>query len=132
MNITVTGSAASVQVQTVPEWLKVLNTISDMALTSGDLQIHSMICGQDYAFTDYNGKVCFEFNASVTYFKYRAFCGIARQKPLFPSPAAFVHAINNCPMLETNAQSIGVKGSGYNHFLDLDGLRLAGFVTPPN
>ena len=125
---TVVDSIVDVVAQAAPEWLKVLNTIAEMAVSED--MVYTTRPNYDYSFIEYNGKPCFEFNAATTYFKYRAYCKAASMKPLFPSTAAFIHAINNVSMCESTTYKGTVQGSGNNHVLGLDELRFAGFCPP--
>ena len=128
MHTTMVDSIVDVVAQAAPEWLKVLNTIAEMAVSED--MVYTTKPNYDYSFIEYNGKPCFEFNAATTYFKYRAYCKAASMKPLFPSTAAFIHAINNVSMCESTTYKGSVQGSGSNHVLGLDELRFAGFCPP--
>lgn len=127
---TVVDSATDVATQTTPEWLKVLNAMSEMsAMPEGT--IYAMSIGKDYDFIEYNGKPCFVFNTALTYFKYRTYCRAANMKPLFPTSASFQHAILNVSACEEGNYTEGVTdGSGTNQVMSMDALRFAGFIPP--
>jgi hypothetical protein len=123
------STVVDIQAQTVPEWLKVLNTLADMT------QVDSMAPyfvkkGQDYKIVEYNGKDCIELYARSFYTKYRIYAATSRSKPLFPNDAAFVHALNNLPALEAQGLSHELNAPGGSHILSLDELRGSGFISP--
>lgn len=124
------SNIGELQQQTMPEWLKVMNCFADMAQLD-DMAPFYLQQRKDFEIITYNGKDCLEIYARSCYMKYRAYCGQARIKPLFPSESAFVHAINNIPALEAKGLSEGLPAvPGGSHIFSLDELRSAGFITP--
>ena len=123
------STVGELQSQTVPEWLKVMNNFADMARVD-PLQPHHLKEGVDYAEVEYNGKTCLEIYARACYMKYRIYCGATRSKPLFPSDAAFVHALGALPALEMKGVTVKLKSPAGSHILGLDELRGAGFIVP--
>lgn len=126
---TVCSTVEEIQAQTVPEWLKVLNTFADMTLVE-PLSPYFLIEGKDYAYTTVNGKNCIELYARACYFKYRAYCAASRSKPLFPSESAFTHALGNLSSLVSKGVSYKLDAPGGSVTLDLAELRSSGFMAP--
>lgn len=122
-------SVEELQAQTLPEWLKVFNCFADMS-RSDEMATYYLAEGKDYAFVNYDGRSCIELYARACYFKYRAYCGTARSKPLFPSEAAFVHALSGLTALVAKGAHVDLDCPGGSHVFDLDLLRSAGFLTP--
>ena len=129
MQDTMCSTVADIQDQTLPEWLKVLNTFADMSKVDPMLPYH-LVEGKDFVFVDYGGKNCIELYIRACYFKYRAYSAASRTKPLFPSESAFVHALNNLPALVSKGVSMALETPGGSHILDLDELRSSGFMAP--
>jgi len=125
----VTDSVEDIQNQTMPEWLKVLNCFADMSRVD-DLATYRLVEGKDFAFATYNGKDCLELYVRSCYFKYRAYCGASRSKPLFPSEAAFVHSLKSLTATVASGASVQLDCPGGSHLLDLAELRSAGFIAP--
>lgn len=123
------STVEDIQTQTIPEWLKVLNNLADMTKVDSMAQFY-LKEGGDYAIIEYNGKTCLELYVRSFYLKYRMYAAAGRNKPLFPSEAAFVHALNNLPSLEASGLSQELDVPGGSHILDLDELRGAGFIAP--
>lgn len=122
-------SVEELQAQTLPEWLKVFNCFADMS-KSDEMTPYYLAEGKDYAFVNYDGKSCIELYSRACYFKYRAYAGTARLKPLFPSEAAFIHALNGLTALVAKGAHVDLDCPGGSHVFDLDVLRSAGFLTP--
>lgn len=122
-------SVDELQAQTLPEWLKVFNNFADMSRAE-EVAPYYLIEGKDYAFVDYDGRSCIELYARACYFKYRSYAGTARLKPLFPSEAAFVHALSGLTALVAKGAHVALDCPGGSHVFDLDLLRSAGFLTP--
>ena len=122
-------SVEELQAQTLPEWLKVFNCFADMS-RSDEMATYYLAEGKDYAFVNYDGRSCIELYARACYFKYRAYCGTARSKPLFPSEAAFVHALSGLTALVAKGAHVDLDCPGGSHVFDLDLLRSAGFLAP--
>lgn len=122
-------SVDELQAQTLPEWLKVFNCFADMS-RSDEMATYYLAEGKDYAFVNYDGRSCIELYARACYFKYRAYCSTARSKPLFPSEAAFVHALSGLTALVAKGAHVDLDCPGGSHVFDLDLLRSAGFLTP--
>jgi hypothetical protein len=125
----VCSSVDDIQSQTVPEWLKVLNTLTDM--TSIDNESPCWLQpGKDYAAVSYNGTDCMEFNLRACYHKYRQYMALSRSKPLFPGEAAFVFAMGNTPALVAKGASVALDVPGGSHVFSLAELRSAGYMAP--
>lgn len=122
-------SVDELQAQTLPEWLKVFNCFADMSRAE-EVATYYLTEGKDYAFVNYDGRSCIELYARSCYFKYRAYCGTARSKPLFPSEAAFIHALSGLTALVAKGAHVDLDCPGGSHVFDLDLLRSAGFLTP--
>lgn len=122
-------SVEELQAQTLPEWLKVFNCFADMA-KADEMAPYHLQEGKDFASVEYDGKTCLEIYARACYFKYRAYMGTARAKPLFPSEAAFVHALSGLTALVAKGAHIELDCPGGSHVFDLDILRSAGFLPP--
>lgn len=122
-------SVADLQDQVIPEWLKVLNAFAPMAELEGMMpyRLQETI---DYAYLQHAGKNCIEINVSQCYMKYRMYYQATGLKPLFPSPAAFGHALSNVPSLVEKGTNHKLKVQGGTYTLDLDELRDAGFIEP--
>lgn len=129
MQATVCSTVSDIQDQTLPEWLKVLNTFADMSKVDPMLNYH-LVEGKDFASVSYGGKNCIELYLRSCYFKYRAYSAASRTKPLFPSESAFTHALNSLPALMAKGVSVDLEVPGGSHVLDLDELRAAGFMSP--
>lgn len=123
------STVEEIQVQTIPEWLKVMNNLADMA------KVDSMapyFCkeGSDFAIIEFNGKTCLELYARAFYIKYRVYSATSRTKPLFPNEAAFIHGLGSLPALESTGMNQELSVPGGSHIFDLDQLRGAGFISP--
>lgn len=123
-----TSSVEEVQHQTVPEWLRVLNTLADMA-NGNDWQNWSLHAGRDFAVFDNGGQPRIELNMRTCYSKYRFFCSAQNDKPLFPSEIAFTHALRHLPSCVQEQGSLDCIGGSL--VFDLDDLRLQGFIDMP-
>lgn len=124
-------TVTDLQQQTLPEWLKVMNTFADMA-QADPMSPQHLKDGVDYAYTDYGGKIAIELYARNCYFKYRVYCTTARMAPLFPSESAFVYALQNLPAFMARGINKEITPPGGSHMLDLDELRGLGFIEPVN
>ena len=129
MQNTVCSSVDDIQAQTVPEWLKVLNTFTDMAHIDPESPCF-LIKGKDYAVVDYGGAACMEFNLRSCYHKYRQYMAISRSKPLFPGESAFVFAMGNTPSLVAKAAQVELQVPGGSHVFSLSELRSNGYMAP--
>lgn len=125
----VCSSVADIQAQTVPEWLKVLNTFTDMTQLDSESPCF-LVKGKDYAVVEYNGEPCMEFNLRSCYFKYRQYMAISRSKPLFPGEAAFVFAMGNTPALLSKQGQVELQVPGGSCVLSLAELRSNGYLAP--
>lgn len=129
MQANVCSSVEDIQAQTVPEWLKVLNTLTDMAHMDGESPCF-LVKGKDYAYVDYNGEACIELNLRSCYYKYRQYMAISRSKPLFPGEAAFVFAMSNTTALVAKQAQVELMVPGGSHVFSLAELRGGGYVAP--
>lgn len=129
MHLGLYDSVGELQEQTLPEWLKVFNCFADMS-RADEIATYKLMEGREYAFVEYDGKTCIELYARACYFKYRAYAGIARTKPLFPSESAFIHALNGLTALVAKGAHVELDCPGGSHVFDLDVLRSAGFLSP--
>ena len=129
MQATVCSSVDDIQSQTVPEWLKVLNTFTDMAHLDSETPCY-LVPGKDYAAVEYNGIPCMEFNLRACYHKYRQYMAISRSKPLFPGESAFVFAMGNTPSLVAKAASVELAVPGGSFVFSLAELRSNGYTAP--
>ena len=123
------STVKDIQTQTVPEWLKVLNTLADMSMVNNQ---ENYYCQKnfDYAIVEFNGKTCLELYTRSFYTKYRMYCAASRTKPLFPNDAAFVHGLSSLPSLQSQGLNHRLVVPGGSHIFDLNELRQAGFLSP--
>lgn len=124
-----TSSVDDIQSQTVPEWLKVLNTFTDMAHTDVEGPCY-LIKGKDYAEVTYNGVDCIEFNLRSCYHKYRQYMALSRSKALFPGESAFVFAMRNTPAMLAHGAGVELEVPGGSHIFSLPELRQNGYIAP--
>ena len=129
MNANVCSSVDDIQSQTVPEWLKVLNTFTDMAYTDPESQSF-LIKGKDYAQITYAGVDCMEFNLRSCYHKYRQYQAASRSKSLFPGESAFIFAMSNTPALLARGRSVELDVPGGSFIFNLQELRANGYLAP--
>ena len=129
MNANVCSSVDDIQAQTVPEWLKVLNTFTDMAYTDPESQSF-LIKGKDYAQITYAGVDCMEFNLRSCYHKYRQYQAASRSKSLFPGESAFIFAMSNTPALLARGRSVELDVPGGSFIFNLQELRANGYLAP--
>ena len=129
MQANVCSSVEDIQAQTVPEWLKVLNTLTDMAHMDSESPCF-LVQGKDYAYVSYNGEACIELNLRSCYYKYRQYMAISRSKPLFPGEAAFVFAMSNTTALVAKQAQVELMVPGGSHVFSLAELRGGGYVAP--
>jgi hypothetical protein len=124
------STVVALQEQTVPEWLKVMNTFADLAAIGNSEALHKLVENQDYAYVVYNGRSCIELYLRACYFKYRTYVAMSRSKPLFPNESSFLHAMNNIPALEAKGLCVELDCPGGSHIYALKELRSAGFMSP--
>ena len=129
MQATVCSSVDDIQAQTVPEWLKVLNTFTDMAHLDPESTCF-LVPGKDYAAVSYGGAACMEFNLRSCYHKYRQYMAISRTKPLFPGESAFVFAMGNTPALVAKNAEVELQVPGGSYVFNLAELRSNGYMAP--
>ena len=129
MNENVCSSVDDIQSQTVPEWLKVLNTFTDMAYTDPESQSF-LIKDKDYAQITYAGQDCMEFNLRSCYHKYRQYQAASRSKALFPGESAFIFAMSNTPALIARGRSVELDVPGGSFIFSLQELRANGYLAP--
>ena len=129
MNANVCSSVDDIQSQTVPEWLKVLNTFTDMAYTDPESQSF-LIKGKDYAQITYAGVDCMEFNLRSCYHKYRQYQAASHSKSLFPGESAFIFAMSNTPALLARGRSVELDVPGGSFIFNLQELRANGYLAP--
>ena len=129
MQDTACSAEEDIQSQTVPEWLKVLNTFTDMAHLDPESPCF-LVKNKDYAIVEHNGEACMEFNLRSCYYKYRQYMAISRSKPLFPGESAFVFAMNNTPALVAKQASVELAVPGGSHVFSLAELRSGGYLAP--
>lgn len=122
---TATSTVSELQAQTMPEWMKVFNSLSLMAATD-DMASWFIKRGRHYLITDSERGPVLEISARECYMKYRMFCGATHEKPLFPSEQAFLHAIGHLPSRVEASGELN-NGAGVYAF-DLEELRLQGFA----
>ena len=129
MQDTVCSSVDDIQSQTVPEWLKVLNTFTDMAHIDSESPCF-LVEGKDYASVMYNGEPCMEFNLRSCYHKYRQYMALSRSKPLFPGESAFVYAMGNTPCMVAKQAEVELQVPGGSYVFSLSELRSNGYMAP--
>lgn len=129
MEDSVCSSVSDIQSQTIPEWLKVLNTFTDMAYIDPENQAF-LVKGKDYAQVVYAGQDCMEFNLRSCYHKYRMYMASSRSKALFPGESAFVYAMGNTPALLVRGRSVDLDVPGGSYILSLQELRANGYLAP--
>lgn len=128
MHVAMTSSVDSLQIVTVPEWLKVLNELTLM-LQLDPQSPYYPIKGKDFAFSQHNGKDVLELNPYTYFAKYAIFCGTVRKQPLFREHNAFAHALINNPAHITNTEGQVVKGvPGGACILSMQELQNSGFT----
>lgn len=125
----VCSSVGDIQSQTVPEWLKVLNTFTDMSTIDPESPCY-LVRGKDYAVVQYGGENCVEFNLRACYHKYRQYMAVSRSKPLFPGESAFVFAMGNTPALMAKNASQDLDVPGGSFIFNLSELRSNGYLAP--
>lgn len=123
------SSVEDIQSQTVPEWLKVLNTFTDMAHTDPEGPCY-LVRGKDYDTTVYNGVECVEFNLRACYHKYRQYMALSRSKALFPGESAFSFAMRNIPALVEAGAQTELEVPGGSYVFNLQELRSSGYIAP--
>lgn len=123
------SSVDDIQAQTVPEWLKVLNTFTDMAHVDPESTCF-LVKGKDYAVVSYAGQNCMEFNLRACYHKYRQYMALSRTKPLFPGESAFLFAMGNTPSLVAKQHCVDLEVPGGSYIFSLAELRANGYLAP--
>lgn len=121
--------SGSTQSHTQPEWLKVMNEFVHMSRLAPDSQAYLQE-GTDFAYVEEGGVDCIEIYTASCYYKYRVYVRGMGSKPLFPSSAAFTHAVDNLPSVKAKNQSHVIQPSTGVHILSLSELRAAGFIPP--
>ncbi len=129
MQANVCNTVEDIQSQTVPEWLKVLNTFTDMAGIDPESACY-LQDGKDYAVIDYGGVACMEFHLRSCYHKYRQYMALSRSKPLFPGEAAFMFAMGNTPALAAKGTNVELEVPGGSYIFSLSELRSNGYLAP--
>lgn len=129
MQANVCNTVEDIQSQTVPEWLKVLNTFTDMAGIDPESACY-LQNGKDYAVIDYGGVACMEFHLRSCYHKYRQYMALSRSKPLFPGEAAFMFAMGNTPALAAKGTNVELDVPGGSYIFSLSELRSNGYLAP--
>ena len=117
------------QAQTMPEWLKVFNSLSDMAGAS-DTDRYRLFPNRDYLLGEVDGQAVLELNVRSCYMKYRMYCSAVATKPLFPSEAAFIHAVNHIPYKVGHGHQLVCPGG--SRIFNLDDIRACGFIDMPD
>ena len=125
----VCSSVEDIQSHTTPEWLKVLNTFTDMTRLDPESPCF-IVQNREYAYVSYNGKNCIEFNLRACYHKYRQYMAMSRSKPLFPGEPAFVFAMSTSSALEAKGVNVELDVPGGSYIFDLQELRSNGFIAP--
>lgn len=124
-----TSSVVDLQTQTIPEWLKVLNYMADMAGTDADFATYKLRKGKDFVTREGPQGPVLEIAARSCYSKYRIFCSSQNMKPLYPSEAAFLHAMAHLNSRVDMDPSFSAVGGTLS--FDLDDLRMQGFIDFP-
>lgn len=122
-----TSSVEELQQQTIPEWLKVMNSLSVMC--ASQYTAWYLAEGKEYAVFEQGGMTLLEIGVRTCYTKYRLFCAAKQEKPLFPSEMAYIHALRNLPSCQ-NVQG-GLSSPGGSLVFDLEELRMQGFIDMP-
>jgi hypothetical protein len=130
MDDSVYDSMVELQDNTIPEWLKVFNTMTDMSVLNEESP-HFLKRGQDYEIINYDGKDALEIYARACYFKYRSYMGASRMKTLFHSEQSFVHAISAIPSSLGSNITQELNAPGGSHIFDLEELVRSGFRNFP-
>ena len=129
----IVGAALSniheLQAQTIPEWLKVFNSFSDMA-GAADTERYKLFMNRDYVTDEIDGQPTLELNMRSCYMKYRMYCTAVSSKPLFPSEAAFLHAASHIPYRITHGHKLSCPGGSM--IFNLDDIRACGFIDMPH
>ena len=129
----IVGAALSniheLQAQTMPEWLKVFNSFSDMAGAT-DTERYRLFMNRDYVTDEIDGQPTLELNMRSCYMKYRMYCTAVSSKPLFPSEAAFLHAASHIPYRITHGHKLSCPGGSM--IFNLDDIRACGFIDMPH
>ena len=129
MYTSATSSVNDLQSQTMPEWLKVLNALADMA-NSNPYNQWALNEGKDYLVYQDGETPTLELNVRSCYAKYRFYCAAKTEKALFSSDLAFTHALKNLPA-NLNAARGNIICPGGSQSFNLDDLRLLGFIDMP-
>jgi hypothetical protein len=131
MDDSIYDSMVELQDNTIPEWLKVFNTMTDMSVLNEESP-HFLKRGQDYEIINYDGKEALEIYARACYFKYRSYMGASRMKTLFHSEQSFVHAISAIPSSLGSNITQELNAPGGSHIFDLEELVRSGFRNFPD
>lgn len=117
------------QAQTMPEWLKVFNSFSDMA-GAADTERYKLFANRDYVTDEVDGQPTLELNMRSCYMKYRMYCTAVSSRPLFPSESAFLHAASHIPYRVTHGHKLTCPGGSM--IFNLDDIRACGFIDMPH
>jgi hypothetical protein len=117
------------QAQTMPEWLKVFNSFSDMA-GAADTERYKLFANRDYVTEEVDGQPTLELNMRSCYMKYRMYCTAVSSRPLFPSESAFLHAASHIPYRVTHGHKLSCPGGSM--IFNLDDIRACGFIDMPH
>ena len=117
------------QAQTMPEWLKVFNSFSDMA-GAADTERYKLFANRDYVTEEVDGQPTLELNMRSCYMKYRMYCTAVSSRPLFPSESAFLHAASHIPYRVTHGHKLTCPGGSM--IFNLDDIRACGFIDMPH
>lgn len=124
-----TSSVGDLQYQTIPEWLKVMNTFADMAASGNGYQSWGLTAKKDYAVRSDDGRMLLELNVRACYNKYRFFCAARAEKALFPNELALTHAMRHLPSRVEGESTLACPGGSL--LFDLEDLTLLGFNGMP-
>lgn len=117
---------------TVPEYLKVFNTMVDCSYEVPDMP-YAIRLGSEYGFANIGGRDVLELNARAAYSRYRVFCRHTNVKPLYSGEQSFIHALRNVPALVNIGEGSAIRSPGGTHIFDLEELLrlgLRGFKEP--
>lgn len=112
---------------TVPEYIKVLTTLSDMSRLE-PTNPNALVDNMEFNLTDVGGKMLLVMATRAAYNKYRSYCRYLGQSPLYPTEGAFAEGMYETPQFKR--QGTGTRNLKVDTvILDMDELARA--QVPP-
>lgn len=119
---------------TMPEYMKVLNTLVDLSYEQGDIA-HAVRHGFEYGFGNLGTRDTLELSARAAYSRYRQYCRIQGSKPLYTSDHAFAHSLRGVASLLQVGEGQRIQAPGGVFVFDVEELTRSGlrpFYVPRN